>query len=88
VIFTASRISNFIKRHTNLATAGFLTACNLEITMNFPDSADEAAEREQQMIEIALANRPRPTMTFTGTSHNCEESVDKGFFCCSKCRIA
>ncbi|NKE95276.1 hypothetical protein [Pantoea agglomerans] len=53
--------------------------------MNFPDPADEAAEREQQMIEIALANRKRPEMQFTGACYNCEESVDKGFFCCPEC---
>jgi hypothetical protein len=34
--------------------------------MNFPDPADEAAELEQQMIEIALANRKHPEMVFTG----------------------
>jgi hypothetical protein len=56
--------------------------------MNFPDPADEAAEREQQMIEVALANRPKPTMTFTGVCHNgdCGELLDKGFFCCPECR--
>lgn len=54
--------------------------------MTYPDPIDEAAEREQQMIEIALANRPKPTMTFTGICHNCEESVDKGFFCCPECQ--
>lgn len=54
--------------------------------MTHPDPIDEAAEREQQMIEIALANRPKPTMQFTGACYNCEESVDKGFFCCSECR--
>lgn len=55
--------------------------------MNFPDPADEAAEREQQMIEIALANRPKPSMQFTGTCQNgdCGEKVDKGFFCCPEC---
>lgn len=73
---------------TNLATAGFFIACNLEMNMNFPDPADEAAEREQQMIEIALANRARPTMTYTGHCHNgdCGEKTSKGFFCCSECR--
>lgn len=54
--------------------------------MTHPDPIDEAAEREQQMIEIALANRKRPEMQFTGTCYNCEESVDKGFFCCPECR--
>lgn len=56
--------------------------------MNFPDAADEAAAREQQLIEVALANRPRPSMTFTGVCQNgdCGEKVVKGFFCCSECR--
>lgn len=50
------------------------------------DIADEAAELELQMIEVALANRERPTMTFTGACHYCEEKVDKGFFCCPECK--
>lgn len=54
--------------------------------MTHPDPIDEAAEREQQMIEIALANRKRPEMQFTGACYNCEEPVGKGFFCCSECR--
>lgn len=53
--------------------------------MTHPDPIDEAAEREQQMIEIALANRKRPEMKFTGACYNCEESVDKGLFCCPEC---
>lgn len=54
--------------------------------MSHADILDEAAEREQQMLEIALANRKRPEMQFTGACYNCEESVDKGFFCCPECR--
>lgn len=56
--------------------------------MNFPDAADEAAAREQQLIEVALANRPKPSMTFTGVCHNgdCGEKITKGFFCCRECR--
>lgn len=52
------------------------------------DIADEAAALELQMIEVALANRERPTMTFTGTCQNgdCGEKVDKGFFCCPECK--
>lgn len=46
---------------------------------------DNTAELEMLNMEIALANRPKPTMTFTGICHNCEESVDKGFFCCPEC---
>ncbi|MBE5682875.1 hypothetical protein [Pantoea agglomerans] len=55
--------------------------------MTHPDPIDEAAEREQQMIEIALTNRPKPTMVFTGACQNgdCGEKVDKGFFCCLEC---
>lgn len=56
--------------------------------MNFPDAADEAAAREQQLIEVSLANRPKPSMTFTGVCQNgdCGEKISKGFFCCSECR--
>jgi len=54
--------------------------------MNFPDPADEAAEREQQMIEIALANRAHPTMQFTGACYYCEEAVPAGCFCDEDCR--
>lgn len=54
--------------------------------MHNADILDDAAELEQQMIEIALANRKRPEMQFTGACYNCEESVDKGFFCCPECR--
>lgn len=54
--------------------------------MNFPDPADEAAEREQQMIEVALANRAQPTMQFTGACYYCEEAVTAGCFCDEDCR--
>lgn len=55
--------------------------------MNYADPIDEAAEREQQLIAIALANRPKPGMTFTGKCHNgdCGEKITKGFFCCREC---
>ncbi|MDU5828518.1 MAG: hypothetical protein E6Z60_16585 [Mixta calida] len=54
--------------------------------MNFADPIDEAAEREQQLIEIALANRPAPQMTYNGECHWCNESIDKGHFCSDECR--
>lgn len=54
--------------------------------MNFPDAADEAAAREQQLIDMALANRPLPQMTYTGECHYCEEPIDKGHFCSDECR--
>lgn len=54
--------------------------------MNFPDAADEAAAREQQLIEVALANRPRPAVEFTGKCHYCEGSISKGHFCSDECR--
>lgn len=50
------------------------------------DELDQAAALEELERTIALANRKRPVMQFTGACYNCEESVDKGFFCCSECR--
>ena len=55
--------------------------------MNHADPIDEAAEREQQMIEVALANRPKPTVGFTGTCHFCEETISKGNYCDAECRL-
>lgn len=55
--------------------------------MNFADPIDEAAAREQQMIELALANRhSAPTMVYTGECHYCEEPIDSGHFCTPECR--
>ncbi|PXW19042.1 hypothetical protein [Pantoea sp. JKS000250] len=54
--------------------------------MTHPDPIDEAAEREQQMIEIALANRRHPEMSFTDTCYYCEEAVTAGCFCSTECR--
>ncbi|MBY4887759.1 MULTISPECIES: hypothetical protein [unclassified Pantoea] len=50
------------------------------------DELDQASELEMLNTQIALANRQRPTMTFTGACHYCEEKVDKGFFCCPECK--
>lgn len=50
------------------------------------DELDQASELEMLNTQIALANRQRPTMTFTGECHYCEEKVDKGFFCCPECK--
>jgi len=54
--------------------------------MNFADPIDEAAEREQLLIDIALKNRPKPGMTFTGKCHYCEEPISKGHYCDASCR--
>lgn len=54
--------------------------------MNFPDAADEAAAREQQLIEVAIANRPLPQMIYTGECHYCEQPINKGHFCSDECR--
>lgn len=54
--------------------------------MNFPDAADEAAAREQQLIEVALANRTHATMQFKGVCYYCEEAVPAGCFCSAECR--
>ncbi|XIH66107.1 hypothetical protein C1N58_12670 [Pantoea sp. SGAir0180] len=50
------------------------------------DPIDEAAELEAFNLQLALANRCKPHMQFTGTCHYCEEKVSTGFFCCSECR--
>ncbi|WP_428945256.1 hypothetical protein ACQK5W_04030 [Pantoea sp. FN060301] len=50
------------------------------------DILDEAAEREQQLIEIALANRQAPQMVYTGECHYCYEPIDSGHFCSPECR--
>lgn len=50
------------------------------------DILDEAAEHTQHMIDLALANRNKPQMQFTGACHYCEEKVDKGHFCSHECR--
>ena len=44
------------------------------------DFLDTAAELQQHMIEQALANRPAPSMVYTGECHYCEEPIDKGHF--------
>lgn len=54
--------------------------------MHNADILDDAAELERQMIEIALANRKRPEMTFTGACYYCEEAVQAGCFCSAECR--
>lgn len=56
------------------------------MTMHNADILDDAAELEQQMIEIALANRKRPEMAFTGACYYCEEAVPFGCFCDEDCR--
>ena len=52
------------------------------------DELDQASELEMLNTQIALANRQRPTMTFTGACQNgdCGEKVDKAFFCCPECK--
>ncbi|WP_312631545.1 hypothetical protein [Pantoea piersonii] len=54
--------------------------------MSHADILDEAAERAQQLIEVALANRPRPAVEFTGKCHYCEETISKGHYCSAEYR--
>lgn len=49
------------------------------------DELDQAAALEELERTIALENLKRPEMQFTGACYNCEESVDKGLFCCPEC---
>lgn len=49
------------------------------------DIADEAADLTQQMIDVALANRTKTAIEFTGKCHYCEEPISKGSFCSKEC---
>ncbi|WP_034912925.1 hypothetical protein [Erwinia sp. 9145] len=52
----------------------------------YADPIDEAAARSEQMIAVALANRTKPQMVFTGDCHWCEEPISSGHFCSPECR--
>lgn len=52
--------------------------------MNFADPIDEAQERQQQYLTIALKSRPLP-MEFTGKCFNCAAPILRGQFCESAC---
>jgi hypothetical protein len=49
------------------------------------DELDQAAALEELERTIALANRKRPEMQFTGTCYYCEEKVQTGCFCSAEC---
>lgn len=49
------------------------------------DEIDAAAELELLNVEIALKNRRRPAIEFTGQCHYCEEAISKGSFCSKEC---
>lgn len=56
--------------------------------MNFADPIDEAAAREQMMIDVALANRkvPEPASA-TCLNGDCGEPSQPGTsYCCAECR--
>ncbi|AXH43452.1 hypothetical protein MZUP3_330 [Erwinia phage vB_EhrS_49] len=50
------------------------------------DITDQAAELEELERTIALANRKKPTMVFTGECHWCEEQIGTGHYCDKDCR--
>ena len=50
------------------------------------DELDQAAALEELERTIALANRKKPQMIYTGECHWCEESIDKGHYCDAECR--
>ncbi|WP_337026065.1 hypothetical protein [Pantoea eucrina] len=49
------------------------------------DIADDASDLEMLNVEIALANRPKTAIEFTGKCHHCEEPISKGTFCSKEC---
>jgi hypothetical protein len=49
------------------------------------DIADDASDLEMLNVEIALANRPKTAIEFTGKCHYCEEAISKGSFCSKEC---
>lgn len=49
------------------------------------DIADEASELIQRTVDVALQNRQRPAIEFTGQCHYCEEAISKGSFCSKEC---
>lgn len=49
------------------------------------DIADDASDLEMLNVEIALANRPKTAIEFTGKCHYCEETISKGSFCSKEC---
>ena len=50
------------------------------------DELDQAAALEELERTIALANRKKPQMIYTGECHWCEEPIDKGHYCDAECR--
>ena len=56
--------------------------------MNFADPIDEAAAREQQLIEVALANRKAPELPSPVCKNaDCGEPSQPGTsYCCAECR--
>ena len=49
------------------------------------DIADDASVLIEQMVDVALKNRQRPAIEFTGKCHYCEEAISKGSFCSKEC---
>jgi len=49
------------------------------------DEIDNAAELEAFNLQLALSNRNRTQMQFTGACYYCEEKVSIGCFCSVEC---
>ncbi|KQN63664.1 hypothetical protein [Erwinia sp. Leaf53] len=56
--------------------------------MNYADSADEASSRQQQAIDVALANRKPPAaLSAVCLNGDCGEPSRPGTsYCCPECR--
>lgn len=51
----------------------------------YADLNDMASDAEELDRQVALANRRRPTMPFTGRCYWCEERIQRGNFCDGAC---
>lgn len=53
--------------------------------MTHADPLDAAAEQADLLLQVALQNRPRPQLQYTGKCHYCFDDVFSGHFCGADC---
>jgi hypothetical protein len=51
------------------------------------DIVDQGNDSADLFLEVAMKNRERNKLPFTGTCHNCEDDIETNqHFCCVECR--